>query len=329
MVPRRAGRGSPAAASPRTGSDSVKVLPSPGALVTSTWPPWASVMCCTRARPEPAALGGVDDARLHPVELLEDPLLLALRDADPAVPDRHQHPLPLAAHRDRDRLLVRAVLDRVVQEVDEGLRHRLGVELHLRQVLRHGQLEGEAVLLDLEAVGVDHVAHHRREVGAHEPVLLPPRLDAREIEDVVDELGEAAALLVDDRWYCCFLSSVGTRPSSSVSANRRMRASGVLSSWLTFATKSLLSRDSFSSRRTFVHTRASPARSMRSMKPMRAVLVTPGAAPPPRSSGRGAAAAAALPRRRVRSSRAAPRTSRSSGCARSRTAARRRARSPG
>ena len=75
------------------------------------------------------------------------------------------------------------------------------------------------------------------------------------------------------RWYCCFFSSVGTRPSSSVSAKSRMSASGVLSSWLTFATKSLLSRDSFSSRRTFVHTRTSPASSIRSMKPMRAVLV--------------------------------------------------------
>ena len=41
------------------------------------------------------------------------------------------------------------------------------------------------------------------------------------------------------RWYWRAFSSLGTRPSSSVSANRRMRASGVFSSWLTFATKSL------------------------------------------------------------------------------------------
>jgi hypothetical protein len=97
-----------------------------------------------------------------------------------------------------DRLRLARVLDRVVDEVDDRLPQRLLVRGHVRQVLLHVHRQREPLLLDLEAVGLDHLAHHARHVRGREAVLLAPGLDAREVEDVVDELGEAVALLVDD-----------------------------------------------------------------------------------------------------------------------------------
>ena len=52
--------------------------------------------------------------------------------------------------------------------------------------------------LDLVAIGVERVAHQFDEVGLPELVFLAPRLDAREVEDVVDQRRQPLALLADD-----------------------------------------------------------------------------------------------------------------------------------
>ena len=139
------------------------------------------------------AAGGARAGAVHAEEPLEDPLQLVLRDADALILHGDlDHPV-LMAHRDADPRARLRVGDRVRDQVGQGSdQHRGGAvdtqpaapadaHLDLRAegevaVQRHGLLDH---LVDLDRLGIG-------EGGA--------ALDARELDDLLHQMGEAPGL---------------------------------------------------------------------------------------------------------------------------------------
>src|SRR5262245_38497843 len=132
------------------------------------------------------------------IELLEDLRLLARRDADASIRylalQRAIHPVQF----DRQELILRRILQRVVDQVDERARDRLPVDAQGWNRPIDALLELEALLLDLIAIGIEGATHQLGEIGLAEVILLASRLDAGEIENIVDQGGQPLALLADD-----------------------------------------------------------------------------------------------------------------------------------
>ncbi len=148
--------------------------------------------------PEAAPLDVVDEAGRDAVETVEDLRLLVLRDADAVVGDGDDGEVALALEDDVDVARDPGVLHGVVEEIGERLADRRGVERDRRQRRRRRlPAEAEAGLLEARAEGAQRLAHDLFEIGRDELVALPARFDPRQVEDVVDQLGEPAALGLD------------------------------------------------------------------------------------------------------------------------------------
>ena len=113
------------------------------------------------------------------------------------------------------------------------------------RLLRTVEDDAEAALAQADVERLERLRDHLLDVGALEAVALAPRLDAREVEDVVDELGEPPALGLDVVAVLPRLLRASTRPRRRYSPKTRIEASGVRSSCETFETKSLFICDSF------------------------------------------------------------------------------------
>ncbi len=104
-----------------------------------------------------------------------------------------------------------AVLHRVVEQVEEHLPHRAGIGGH-DEVLRYLRSDRRATRRCERRKAVDHLLHQRRErSGLGRDVRRLP-LRAREVQQVLDEMGQAPSLLVDDRQRAAALF-VGSNPS--------------------------------------------------------------------------------------------------------------------
>ena len=124
------------------------------------------------------------------VEGLEDPLLLTVGDAGAAIGDAHHHARADPSHAHAHRLAVgvaQGVLDQVREDALElrGVgeqRRRLGVhrQLHAPGGRRQRVLGGEQHLLDRDGFA---------------PRLHTPGLQAREVEQLVDQRRQPLALL--------------------------------------------------------------------------------------------------------------------------------------
>ena len=163
-------------------------------------------MCRTIARPSPAlppsssrlALAGARSVDL--VEALEDPLLVRLRHADAVVGDREPDPIVERLPADPHLAAGMAVLHRVVGQVEERLAEPAGI----------GQARGSPVLGARQAAArgtsrrsatgpmrATHVGHDLLGVERLERQLRLARLDHRQVEQLVDELGEVVGLALD------------------------------------------------------------------------------------------------------------------------------------
>src|SRR6516162_5840488 len=111
------------------------------------------------------------------VELLEDLFLFGGRDADAVG----------AVQTDADELLVLRILQRVVHKIQKRARDRFAVDADRWNVSRDVFLKRETVLFALEAVGIERGANKLRQIGFLELILLAAGLNARKVEDVVDE----------------------------------------------------------------------------------------------------------------------------------------------
>ena len=111
-----------------SGRRTVKVLPTPSWLSTETLPPCCSTTCCTPASPMP--LPAVQPGHVRPaLEPLEDARPVRRRDAQPLVGHRQHRPRAVPRHAHRDLAAVRAVLDRVAEQVVQHPRQPRGVPL--------------------------------------------------------------------------------------------------------------------------------------------------------------------------------------------------------
>ncbi len=197
-IPRRSGwvsgqcRASCSGAPESRGSTTWKLAPAPGALSTQMRPPWRSTMSRVMYRPSPSP-PNERVARGGPVEAIEEPGLLLLRDPDPLVGDHQLHAVRMGAQSDLDPAAGGAVLDGVVEEVGEHLRQSLRIPAHPEGLL--GDDEPEIVEGARLAVGLDHPLHQWIELLWLGVQQEPPVLDARGIQEIVDELGELADAL--------------------------------------------------------------------------------------------------------------------------------------
>ena len=133
-----------------------------------------------------------------PVKLLEDFLLLVLRDANPAILDLQIYAAVRTVQTHADVFPVLGVLQGVVQEVEKRTRDRFAVHDYRWNVAGNVLLEGKSILLDLKAVGLQSRMNQFGEVGFLELVFLASRLNSGEVQDVVNECRQALALLSYD-----------------------------------------------------------------------------------------------------------------------------------
>src|SRR5205823_7064606 len=134
--------------------------------------------------------------RVEAVELVEDPLALRARDAEPLVGHLDLALAVLRIDPDLDLAALGRVLDRVVDEVDE----------HLPELVRVAEDRADAVALDAERDPVGQVERGRLEHprgDLHRVAGLEIDLDGVGVElareqDLVDELGEPDRLVLDD-----------------------------------------------------------------------------------------------------------------------------------
>jgi hypothetical protein len=121
------------------------------------------------------------------------------RDAFAAVPDAEDGVAVLALHRDVDAAAGRRVLDRVREEVRDDLFQpdRVGLDHRLpgAGADRQGQVPRLGAAADQRHAVPGHVVQIDERPVQHDL----PRRDARDVEEVVDELAEVARLAGDDR----------------------------------------------------------------------------------------------------------------------------------
>src|SRR6476659_665314 len=139
------------------------------------------------------------------VKLFEDLRLLTSCNANASIDYFKLQTIIGTIQPDAQELLVCRILQCIVDEIDECARYGLAVDAHSRDAWINALFESETLLLDLIAIGVQRLSDQLSYVGFPEVVFLAARLDAREIEDVVDERRQPLALLANDTIVVIFL----------------------------------------------------------------------------------------------------------------------------
>ena len=135
-----------------------------------------------------AALGGPCPCVFDAMETFEEPGHLRDRYSDPGVGDRDDGIGALATDPDRDDAF-EGVLQRIGKQVEHHLLPHLTVQVHRLIEWRavHGQRQTRPV--DRRSEDARQFGGDRRQVGLLEVGLHAPGLDAREIQQRVDQLG--------------------------------------------------------------------------------------------------------------------------------------------
>ena len=146
--------------------------------------------------PEPGAALGLGDRIVGLLELLEQLLLIGGIDSRSGVV--HRHAERAIGRRDLDRHFAGVgELDRVADQIEQHLGQLLLVAVASRHVGRHVELEAQVLLrrqrLDRAVHLVDHVFH--RIIGERQLELA--RLDLGEVEHVIDQAEQMAAVALD------------------------------------------------------------------------------------------------------------------------------------
>jgi hypothetical protein len=98
---------------------------------------------------------------------------------------------------DLDRLAGRSILERVVEQVHQDAANALALTVHGQTRLRVGP-DGRAGGLRHRLERRHHLAQGRVEIHVAQLLLPAGRANARELQDVLHELGEALGFAMDD-----------------------------------------------------------------------------------------------------------------------------------
>src|ERR1041385_8231238 len=124
--------------------------------------------------------------------------MFLFRNADPVVRDGNRHLFPYPTEYNTHRSLRTGVLGGVVEQMRDRLLKSIRIEEHRRQgLIRLIDEDRDATLYHSHSERFHARFDDATDVGRLEAVELPPRFDLRKVEDIVDELGEAAALALD------------------------------------------------------------------------------------------------------------------------------------
>ena len=158
--------------------------------------PCVSLHDLARDRQAEAGAGDAALTCIGPEELREDPRVVLLGHAEPLVPDLDVHDARGGLAQHLDDAPVRRVLHRVLEQVREHLGEAVPVAAHGQRGRAHHDLE--PVLRRLVGHQPDLLHDHRPQVDRPVLKLDPARVDALAVEELVDQRGEAVALLLDD-----------------------------------------------------------------------------------------------------------------------------------
>ncbi|MNW53347.1 hypothetical protein D3C74_309050 [compost metagenome] len=132
---------------------------------------------------------------VDPVEALEHALLLALGDPDALVDDRDLDEVSHDAHADPDPRVLARVGDRVVEQVaDRG--HEQRVVAVDDRVEVSADRQDDALALGVGARPVDGLLDHAAHGHGRDGLERAGDLEARELDDLLDQRGQARGLLL-------------------------------------------------------------------------------------------------------------------------------------
>src|ERR1043166_4269676 len=148
----------------------------------------------TEARP----LSVVHQGIATPIEFVENFLLVGGLNSNAAILHFQLDASVGAVKADANVLLIFRIFQGVVDQVEQRAGNGFAIHVYRRNVTGDIFLEGKTVLFDLEAIRIQCGSNELRQIGLLELVFLAASLDAREIEDVVDESSQALALFAND-----------------------------------------------------------------------------------------------------------------------------------
>ena len=151
-------------------------------------PPCSSARCLARARPMPTPPVGREAPLDGLVVAVEDAGQVVRGDAAPGVGDRHPRLVGALGDAHRDGAALGRVLEGVAEQVRRP-RCRGGAGRRRRRAWRSRRRHGEGDALGLGAARVDglELPRQRAQVDRHHRQPQVPGVDAREVEQVVDE----------------------------------------------------------------------------------------------------------------------------------------------
>ena len=205
---------------------------------------------------EPGAVEVQPGGARAAIERLEDAPAVGSRDAGSAIAHANSDARPsvAAARRrldlDADEASGFTVLERVADDVVERAAQRVGLSERASGLRGLAAIDGEAFLVDGEAVVLDHAIDDRAEIdGLDRSSATTGGGGAGEVEDLCHQRAEAVRLPFDQAAVAADCSGSRTTPSARLSAADAIDASGVRSSWVTPAISSISRRARLCARR--------------------------------------------------------------------------------
>src|SRR5262245_44040846 len=147
---------------------------------------------------EPAAFRVVNQPRADAVELLEDPLMLRLRNADALIGDLDGDIAAAPADTHFNSLRLVRIPNRIIDQVENGLRQRFTVDHRWRQIRVNTRLRFEAGAGHLALVALHYLSDDFGDVVLGKLVLAAAGLNSGEVQDVVDQSRQATTFAVDN-----------------------------------------------------------------------------------------------------------------------------------
>ena len=144
------------------------------------------------------ALNAAAQRIMRAEKLLENLFLAGCRHAEATVEHAQLGAVAIRRQFNFDLLALAGILLAVGEQVDEHLGQRVAVAANRDGDGGKHRLEREARGLQVRAVGFNGLARERRQIARNKIVFLLASLDAREVEDIVDEPGESGGLGRDD-----------------------------------------------------------------------------------------------------------------------------------